>query len=68
MSEHNSPDEDELFEIVRRRYCDGLSPEELEQVRAGVREVLKQAEALAAVKLEMSSEPSPLFRPHASDD
>ena len=68
MSEHNSPDEDSLFEVVRRRYCDGLSSEELEQVREGVREVLKQSDALAAVKLDMSQEPAPLFRPHASDD
>ena len=68
MSKQISPDEDHLFEIVRRRYCDGLSPEELEQVRNGVRDVLKQADALAAVKLDISAEPSPLFRPRKSDE
>ncbi len=68
MSEQLSPDEDHLFEIVRRRYCDGLDSDELEEVRKGVRDVLKQADALAAVKLDMSEEPSPLFRPHASDE
>ena len=68
MTEHISPDEDHLFEIVRRRYCDGLSSEELEEVRKGVRGVLKQADALAAVKLDISAEPSPPFRPYASDE
>lgn len=68
MSEQISPDEDHLFEIVRRRYCNGLSSEELEEVRKGVRDVLKQADALAAVKLDIAAEPSPLFRPHSSDE
>ncbi len=68
MTEQISQDEDHLFDIVRRRYCDGLTSEELEQVRNGVRDVLKQADALAAVKLDISAEPAPLFRPHTSDE
>ena len=68
MSADDFRDEDNLFDSVRGRYCDGLSAEELEQVRDGVREVLKQAEALAAVKLGMSAEPGPLFRPYSANE
>ena len=68
MTEHTSPDEDQLFEIVRRRFCDGLNSDELEEVRKGVRDVLNQADTLAAVKLNISAEPSPLFKPYASDE
>ena len=67
MASQDSPDEAQLFEIVRRRYGEGLSDEELEQVRNGVREVMAQAAALAAVKLDAAAEPGPLFRPYADE-
>ena len=53
-----------LFSLVRDRYGDRLSPEELEEVRKGVEAIVEAAEALRAVKLENSDEPFSVFKPY----
>jgi hypothetical protein len=59
-----SPKEAEyLFEMVRDRYGDRLSAEELEEVRKGVEGIAKAAETLRAVKLENGDEPFSIFKP-----
>lgn len=53
-----------LFNLVRDRYGDRLSPEELEEVRKGVEAVVEAAEALRSVKLENRDEPFSVFKPY----
>jgi len=63
-----SPKEAEyLFEMVRDRYGDRLSAEELEEVRKGVEGIAKAAEILRAVKLENGDEPFSIFRPYKKE-
>ena len=66
-SESASPEADQLFEIVKRRYCDGLTDDELSKVRASVGNVVKAAEALRAVELEVAKEPRAVFVPFSPD-
>lgn len=56
-----------LFSMVRDRYGDRLSPEELEGVRQGVEAVVEAAEALRSVKLENSDEPFSVFAPYRKE-
>ena len=51
------------FELVKVRYADHLSEEELEEVSNGVETIVKAAEAMKAVKLENSDEPFSVFKP-----
>ncbi len=50
--------------MVRERYGDLLSAEELEEVRKGVQGIAKAAEALRSVKLENGTEPFSIFKPY----
>ncbi len=60
-----SPNEAEfLFQMVRDRYGDRLSAEELEEVRKGVEGIAKAAEALRSVKLGNGTEPFSIFKPY----
>lgn len=60
-----SPKESEfLFDMVRDRYGNRLSAEELEEVRKGVEGIVKTAEALRSVKLGNGTEPFSLFKPY----
>ena len=60
-----SPKEAEfLFEMVRDRYGDLLSAEELKEVRKGVEGIAKAAEALRSVKLGNGTEPFSIFKPY----
>ena len=60
-----SPNEAEfLFDMVRDRYGDLLSAEELKEVRKGVEGIAKAAEALRSVKLGNGTEPFSIFKPY----
>jgi hypothetical protein len=48
---------DLLFALVRERYGDRLSPEELEAVRASVTAIVDGARALRAVRLDNADGP-----------
>lgn len=50
--------------MVRNRYGDRLSAEELEEVRKGVKIIAEAAEALRSVKLGNGSEPFSIFKPY----
>jgi len=54
---------DELFALVRRRYGDRLTPDELEGVRRSVQGIVEGARALRAVRLDNSDEPFQPFAP-----
>ncbi len=60
-----SPKEAEfLFQMVKERYGDRLSAEELEEVRKGVEGIAEAAEALRSVKLGNDTEPFSIFKPY----
>ena len=55
--------------MLRHWYGDRLSTEQWQAVREGiVAEVIEVADALAAVKLDHTDEPLPLFAPYRGDD
>ena len=53
-----------LFTLVRQRYGDRLTPEQLEAVKKGVEGVVEMARALRAVRLGDSDEPMQPFVPY----
>jgi Asp-tRNA(Asn)/Glu-tRNA(Gln) amidotransferase C subunit len=63
MVEKESKESELRFELVKVRYADHLSEEELEEVSNGVDTIVKAAEAMKAVKLENSDEPFYVFKP-----
>lgn len=56
-----------MFDMVKSRYGDRLSPEEVDEVRKGVRALAEAAEALRAVKLDPSEEPLSVFTPYRGE-
>jgi hypothetical protein len=66
MSEPTKPDPeaDGLFEIVRQRYGDRLTTEQLDEVRRIVRAQVEAACALRAVRLTNADEPFQTFAPY----
>ena len=66
MVDENSKAES-LFEMVRGRYGDRLSAEELEEVRKGVEGIAKAAETLRSVKLKNGDEPFSIFKPYKKE-
>lgn len=61
-SDHD--ESDILFNLIVKRYGNRLSPEELEEVRKGVKRITEIAESLRSVKLENSNEPFFTFTPY----
>ena len=66
MSEPTKPDPeaDALFEIVRQRYGDRLTPEQLDEVRKIVQAQVESARALRAMRLTNADEPMQPFAPY----
>jgi hypothetical protein len=63
-----SPKEAEfLFKMVKGRYGDRLSAEELEEVRKGVEAIAEAAEAMRSVKLGNGTEPFSIFKPYKKE-
>ena len=69
MSEPEKPDReaDALYEIVRQRYGDRLSPEQQDEVRKIVRAQVEAARALRAVRLTNADEPMQPFAPYRAE-
>jgi hypothetical protein len=69
MSEPAKPDPeaDALFEIVRRRYGDRLTPEQLDEVRKIVKAQVEAARALRAMRLTNADEPMQPFAPYRAE-
>ena len=57
MGEPGASEADLLFALVRERYGNRLTPEELEAVRAGVSAIVDGARALRAVRLDNADGP-----------
>ena len=58
---------DEMFQMVRRRYGQNLTKEELEQVQKGVEGIVSAAEAMQAVDLKNGDEPHSVFVPYRKE-
>jgi hypothetical protein len=69
MSEPTKPDPeaDALFEIVRQRYGDRLTPEQADDLRKMVRAQVELARALRPVRLTNADEPMHLFAPYRAE-
>ena len=52
-----------MMELIRHRYGGRLTSEQLDAVRATVGRIVQDVEALRAVKLRSSDEPTPPFVP-----
>ena len=57
-----------LFELIRARYGERLTPEQLEGVRRGVIAIVKRSGALRAVRLCNADEPVQRFAPFRADE
>jgi hypothetical protein len=58
---------DILFDLVRDRYGQRLTAEQLEEVRKGIERIVESARALRAVPLGNSDEPGQPFVPFRAD-
>ncbi|MCH8205671.1 MAG: hypothetical protein IH956_01545 [Chloroflexi bacterium] len=58
---------DILFEMVKSRYGDRLTEDQLEDVRRTVDSVVGNAEALRAVTLDNADEPPAVFTPYREE-
>ena len=69
MSEAEKPDReaDALYEIVRQRYGDRLTPQQQEEVRKIVGAQVEAARALRAVRLANADEPMKPFAPYRAE-
>jgi len=69
MSEPAKPDPeaDALFEIVRQRYGDRLTREQLDELRKIVQGQVEAARALRAVRLTNADEPMQPFAPYRAE-
>ena len=56
-----------LFDMVKQRYGDRLTPEQLNEVRKGVAATVEAAEALRSVKLGNGNEPFSVFVPYRKE-
>jgi len=69
MTEQNPKTESEfLFELVKTRYGERLTADELEEVRKGVERISETVEALRAVKLGNGDEPFSVFIPFREEE
>lgn len=69
MSEPEKPDRetDALFEIVRQRYGDRLTPQQQDEVRKMIGAQVESARALRAVRLSNADEPMQPFAPYRAE-
>jgi len=69
MNDNNEidPDMESMFNIVKQRYGNRLTPEELEEVQKTVEGIRKMAAALRAVKLNNDDEPFTRFVPYREE-
>ncbi len=67
MSEEKSESE-HLFNIIKERYGDRLSDDELVEVKKGVEKIVEAAEKLREIKLENGDEPFFVFRPYRGEE
>ena len=57
-----------MMELVRERYGERLTEEQLEQVEIGLKRVMEAGKALRDTPLENSDEPYNVFRPYRREE
>ena len=69
MSDPAAPEQetDALFEIVRQRYGDRLTPQQTDELRKIVRAQVDAARTLRAVRLTNADEPMQPFVPYRAE-
>jgi hypothetical protein len=67
MSNENGESE-HLFNIIKERYGERLSDDELAEVKKGVEKIVEAAEKLREIRLENGDEPFFVFRPYRGDE
>ncbi len=65
---NESSESEHLFNIVKERYGDRLSDEELAEVKKGVEMIVEAAEKLREIRLENGDEPFFVFKPYRGED
>jgi hypothetical protein len=64
----NDRESEHLFSIIKDRYGDRLTEEQLDEVRVGVNRLTEAAKALREIRLENWDEPFSVFRPYRGEE
>lgn len=67
MPDPSDPEAEALFALVRSRYGERLTEEQLAELRAHVASQVERARTLRAVRLKNSDEPAQPFAPFRAD-
>jgi hypothetical protein len=65
---NESGESEHLFNIIKERYGERLSDDELAEVKKGVEKIVEAAEKLREIRLENGDEPFFVFRPYRGDE
>ncbi len=65
---NESSESELLFNIIKERYGEGLSDDELAEVKKGVEKIVEAAEKLREIRLENGDEPFFVFRPYRGEE
>jgi hypothetical protein len=65
---NESSESEHLFNIIKERYGERLSDEELAEVKKGVDRIVEAAEKLREIRLENGDEPFFVFRPYRGEE
>ena len=65
---NESGESEHLFNIIKERYGDRLSDDELAEVKKGVEKIVEAAEKLREVRLENGDEPFFVFKPYRGEE
>ena len=67
MPDPRDPEAEALFALVRSRYGERLTEEQLAELRAHVASQVERARTLRAIRLKNSDEPAQPFAPFRAD-
>jgi hypothetical protein len=65
---NESGESEHLFNIIKERYGERLSDDELAEVKKGVEKIVEAAEKLREIRLENGDEPFFVFRPYRGEE
>lgn len=65
---NESSESEHLLNIIKERYGERLSDEELAEVKKGVDRIVEAAEKLREIRLENGDEPFFVFRPYRGEE
>jgi len=65
---NESSESEHLLNIIKERYGERLSDDELAEVKKGVERIVEAAEKLREIRLENGDEPFFVFRPYRGEE